>query len=75
VTDFHLVLLAEDWVNVVVLLELLQVCLHLFDLICQDLGFFDSTFLSSLLDLGECILDLLFKHDHFFFLFVLARVQ
>lgn len=73
--NLHLVLLTEDWVDIVILLELLQVCLHLFDLICQDLGFFDATFLAGLLHLGKCVLDLLFKHDHLFLLFVLARVQ
>jgi len=74
-TDFHLVFLTEDGVHIIVLLEVVQVGLHLLHLFRQRLSFFHSTFLSGLLDLGQRVLDLLFQHDHLFLFFVLARVQ
>ena len=74
-TDFHLVLLTKDGVDIVVLLQVLQIRLHLFDLGCQGLGFVHAAFLAGLFDLGQCVLDLLFEHDNLFLFFVLARVE
>jgi hypothetical protein len=73
--DFHFVLLAKDWIDVVILLELLQIRLHLFDFICENLSLFNPTLLAGFFHLGKCVLDLLLQHDHLFLLFVLARIQ
>lgn len=74
-TDLHLVLLTKDGVDIVVLFQVLEICLHLFDLSGQGLGFVHATFLTGFFDLGKGVLDLLFEHDNLFLFFILTRVE